>query len=80
MAKTWTYQYSGNTIEVKNTLTMAELFVNGKLQDKHTGLDFSGKLTGKLNSGEEIKAALGGILSVGCDLFIDSELQTPITE
>jgi len=79
MAKTWTYQYNGSTIEVKNSMTLAELYVNGELQDNQKGLDFSGRLTGKLKSGEEIKASLGGNLSIECSLFINNELQTPIS-
>jgi len=79
MARTWTYHYNGSTIEVKNSLTLAELYVNGKLQDNHNGLSFSGKLTGRLESGEEIKASLGGSFSIECSLFVNNELQTPIS-
>jgi len=77
--KTWTYQYGGNTIIVKNTwFGGCELIVNGQLQDKKTGVTDSDDLRGKLNNGEEIKASLGGALTVKCTLFIDNKLQTPL--
>ena len=61
MAK-WKYQYNGNTIEVKNGFT-TELIVNGQQQDKFKGIAITSdflNLRGKLESGEEITASLGG--------------------
>ena len=80
MAKAWTYRYNGNTIEVRNSIAGEELFVNGKLQDKKTGLKLSSDLKGKLDSGEEIKASLGGAVKMQCSLFVNNELQTPIQQ
>jgi len=78
MAKTWTYKYGDNTIEVVNRASGEELRVNGELQDKQTGISDRSKLWGKLPTGEEIKASLGGVLTIECSLFIDNKLQTPI--
>lgn len=80
MAKTWTYKYGSNTIEVKNGVAGEELYVNGQLQDKKTGIKFSSDLKGKLDSGEEIKASLGGAITVKCNLFVNNELQAPVSE
>ena len=75
MAKTWTYKYNGNTIEVKNSVCRGEeLVVNGSLQDKTYAI-FSARLWGRLQSGEEIKVTLGGTWSVKCYLFVDNILQ-----
>jgi len=78
MAKTWTYKYGGNTIEVKNSVFSGEeLRVNGRLQNKQVNL-LSAQLTGKLDSGEEIKANIGGTWTIKCRLFIDHVLQEPL--
>jgi hypothetical protein len=78
MAKQWVYKYGQNTITVENTWFSGEkLYVNGALQDESRGLKLSGSLRGKLDTGEEIKATLGGTFTVGCSLFIDNKLQTP---
>ena len=58
-----------------------ELYINGKLQDKKTGVKLSSSLTGKLESGEEVKVSIGGgMFSVQCTLFVNNELQAPVTE
>jgi len=80
MAQTWTYQYNGNIIEVKNGWT-TELLVNGQQQDKFTGIAITSELNlkGKLESGEEVKASLGGNKMVTqCSLYINDELQIPL--
>ena len=78
MAKTWTYKYGGNTIVVTNSMFSGEeLTVNGRLQDKQVNL-FSAQLTGKLDTGEEIKANIGGTWTMQCRLFINHVLQEPI--
>ena len=79
MAVAWTYKYGDDTIVVKN-MTAAELYVNDQLQDRKAGINVSASLTGKLPGGQEIKASLGGIFKIGCSLFIDNELQTPVSE
>ena len=73
----WTYRYGEHTIVVKNAVETT-LHVNGQLQDKVMGIMLQATLTGKLDSGEEIKVQIGGILNVECHLFIDNVLQTPI--
>lgn len=79
MAKTWTYQYGDNTIVVENNWFGGEkLYVNGELQYHNRGVKLNSAVTGKLKTGEEIKASLGGTITVKCSLFIDNKLQTPL--
>ena len=75
MAKKWIYQYDNNTILVENKVSGETLTVNGEVQDKKTGIAFRSELRGRLPSGEEIKATLGGNLTVQCTLFVDNKLQ-----
>lgn len=77
MSTEWTYRYGDNTIVVKNEGAM-ELLVNGEVQDRKDGIRFSVDLSGKLKTGEEIKASLGGTWGIKCNLFIDNVLQEPI--
>ena len=82
MAKTWTYEYDGNTIEVKNGWT-TELIINGTQQDKFKGLAITDELNlhGKLPNGEEVKATLGGgKLITQCALHISDVLQAAVSE
>jgi hypothetical protein len=81
MAKTWTYVYNENKIEVKNGWT-TELLVNGQQQDGFKGIAITNEfnLKGRLDSGEEISAALRGKeMTIECQLYIDGELQKPAT-
>ena len=79
MGGQWIYRYRDNEIIVRNDGEM-ELIVNGEIQDKKEGIRTSTDFTGRLKSGEEIKASLGGFLKVKCHLFIDNVLQTPVEE
>lgn len=79
MSARWTYQYNDNTIVVRND-GVIELLVNGQIQDKKEGIRFSSELTGRLATGEEIKASIGGFWRIKCNLFIDHVLQVPIEE
>ena len=76
MAKKFVYQYGADTIMVTNSMTTAELFVNGEQQDNFTGFSTACVLNGKLKSGETIRATLGGTWSIKCKLFIDNTLIT----
>lgn len=76
MGSMWIYTFNGNTIVVKNERAV-ELLVNDQVQDRKTGLSLKADLSGKLASGEVIKASLGGLIDVECNLFIDNVLQTP---
>ena len=76
--KTWKYIYGSDTIQVANRSHVAELIVNGEVQDRRRGLTVTMPLTGKLQSGEEIKADLGGVFVMQCTLFVDNKLQEPI--
>lgn len=80
MARKWRYEYSSHEIVVKNSAAGEALYVDEKLQDLKRGLTSRSELHGKLPSGEEIKATLGGIFVMHCDLFIDNKYQTPIVK
>ena len=74
MAKKWTYKHGQDTIVVENALSGETLTVNGEVQDKKTGISLRSELKGKLPGGEEIKATLGGTLTMQCTLFVDNKL------
>ena len=76
MDNTWQYKFGKHTITVKNGKA-TELYVDDKLQDRKTGISMNAVLTGKLETGEAIKASLGGLLKVECSLFVDNVLQKP---
>ena len=73
----WIYKYGENTIIVVNRISGETLIVNGEIQDQKKGIKFKSELRGKLSSGEEIKATIGGNSEMICSLFIDNKLQTP---
>ena len=74
MAKKWVYKHGENTIVVENKTSGETLTVNGEMQDKKTGLALRSELKGRLPGGEEIKATLGGNVTVKCTLFVDNKL------
>ena len=79
----WSYQYGEHTIVVKANKT-EELYVNGELVDKKTGISLKKvELKGQLSTGENITAVLSGekigkALSsdkyMRCELFVDGKL------
>lgn len=74
----WNYSYKNNSIKVVNG-DETELYVNEQLQDRQYGISFSARLTGKLPTGEEIKASIGGSgIRVKCSLFVDHVIQEEI--
>ena len=77
--KTWTYNYNGNTIVVKNTTSTGELYINGQLHDKKTAaLSSQMSLQSKLDSGEEVLVHLGsGMVSVDCNVKVNGKLIYP---
>ena len=78
MAKQWTYRYDKNIINVENSIKGEKLSINGEVQDMRTGLTFRRvELKGKLPSGEEVRASLGGNWTIQCNLFVDNKLQAP---
>lgn len=75
MKTTWIATYENNEIRVENTWFNGErLYVNNELQDESFG-SFSADLTGHLfnakNEREAIKVHLGGVMKIGCSLFIN---------
>ncbi|WP_456276659.1 hypothetical protein [Bacillus sp. AK128] len=81
MKKTFEVTYEGHHILVENTWFHGErLFVNGELQDETLGFAGRVTLTGVLKDQKgtrEIKAHLGGNLSIHCRIFIDHQLVFP---
>ena len=78
----WAYQYSGHTILVKAS-NSEELYINGSLADKKTGISNKIELKGLLNTGEKvtavitaksIKQQLSSDNPLNCELFIDGKL------
>ena len=77
----WKYVYGKYTIEVKNTMSKCELYINGEMVDEHKGLDFGANLIGDLDNGEKVLASLhSGVTSVNCDLYIVKEKLAEISE
>ena len=79
MPKKWTYKYNQNTIIIENSIIGETLTINGEIQDKKTGITplsllKGAELIGKLPSGEEVKANLGGFFTTTCTLFVDNKL------
>jgi len=74
--KKWTYRYGENTIEVVNSWNKCELHVNGQVQDINTTIILSSPFTlqGKLKSGEEIRATIGGTFIIGCTMVVDNKV------
>lgn len=77
MGSVWTYKYKDHIIVVKNQKT-TELYVDNTLVDSISGIHLKIELNGKLDSGEEIKARLGGPIDVECLLSIDNVILDPI--
>jgi hypothetical protein len=74
--KSWTYRYGAHHIEVKCTPAIIEMRVNGMLQDKKGTITY-GELHGKLDSGEVIRASVGGYFVANCSLFIENKIIHP---
>ena len=56
-AKSWTFQHGEYTIEIKNSMTTMELFVNGEVQDTVKGIiTINARLSCKLKTGEDLIA------------------------
>ena len=77
MADVWKYDYKNNHIEVIND-SDTDLIINDQLQDRKSGIRFSVELSGHLDSGEIVKASIGGVFGMKCSLFIDDKLIEPV--
>ena len=78
MKSIWTATYGDHRITIENTWFNGErLLVNGFVQDDKSSL-FSSVLTGHVINAkgerENIKANLGGFISVNCKLFINDQM------
>ena len=73
--KKWRYNHFGNVIEVQNTHKAEMLFINGEKQDERTGI-FSWRpyLRAELNTGESVRAVIGGHFRLHCKIYIDDRL------
>ena len=77
----WKYVYGNYTIEVKNSMSKCELYINDKMVAEHKGLDLSANLIGDLDNGEKVLASLhSGISAVNCELYIVKEKLTETSE
>lgn len=80
--KTWTFEYNGHKFLIKNRINGEKLFIDGELQDEHSGifiLPVASRLTGQIKSQdgavEDVKVNLGPkIFTVSCVVFIDNKL------
>jgi len=74
----WVYSYDGNRIEVSASLT-EKLYINDELVDENKKIKLNkAELSGKLKSGEEVKAVIKGGVTAKCELSVGSELLQPI--
>ena len=75
MTSIWTGQFDNNEIKVENTWFHGErLYVNNILQDEtygFTGTKLLGHLFDKDRNKLHIKANLGGVLKITCNVFVD---------
>ena len=74
----WAFQYGENSIIVKASKD-EELYINGKLADKKTGISLKAvELNGVLDSGEKVTAIIGGEKigkAITSDTYLRCELQ-----
>lgn len=77
--KTWNYTFDDEKISVKNSLSKCELYINDSLVDKKEGLMYTAEMRGVLSNGKRVYVKLGGTMSITCSVYIDDELQNPIS-
>lgn len=78
----WEVEYKGHSIRVENTMFSGErLIVDREIQDETLGAGTRSRLYGRIRSGdgagEKVKVSLGGMITVGCRIFIDDKLVFP---
>ena len=76
MSNLWIYKYQNDTIVVKSA-DSSQLLVNDVVQDTQYGVSLTRDLSGKLETGEEIKVSLIGLFPPKCQLFVDNILLEP---
>ncbi|MBL4747123.1 MAG: hypothetical protein JKY08_12290 [Flavobacteriaceae bacterium] len=78
MQSEWIGSYENTEIKVVNTWFDGEkLFVNNELQDEKFGLfgsDLTGHVINKNGERKNIKAHLGGSMSITCRVFVDDKI------
>lgn len=75
--KAWETSYNGHKIRVENRVSGERLYVNGELQDEQLGWAYRERLWGRLPTGEEVKASIGGMWTAQCRIFVDNRLAFP---
>lgn len=70
----WTVEYEQDVIKVKNATSSVKLYINDEVQDVFFGMIGAPRLTGKLKSGKEVKAVVGGDFKMHCAIFVDNKL------
>jgi len=74
----WVYNYGENRIAVSAGLT-EKLYINDKLADEKKVITFkSVELSGRLATGEEVRATITGGKTAGCELFVGNERLRPV--
>lgn len=77
MQSEWIGSYENSEIKVVNTWFDGEkLFVNNELQDEKFGLfgsDLTGHVINENGERKNIKAHLGGLISITCRVFVDDK-------
>jgi len=67
----WTVEYEGDTITVKNKISKAILYLNGKEIDRQGGLT-SASLIGKTSAGKSIRAVINaGMIKIHVSIYVD---------
>ena len=74
----WKYDYNGETIVVKNTISNCELVINGSVVDHKNGIMTEAIMIGTLTTGERVTAELRGGMAVSCIVHVDDILQHPV--
>ena len=77
--KKWQIEHKGHTIRVENSVTRERLYVNDKLQDESVGKIVGpshlwGHLDGDDQARLQLKVRLGGVITIGCSIFVNDEL------
>lgn len=75
MSSVWEATHDGHTIRVENRIFGEKLWVDGQLQDAHSGLSLKPTLRATIprsdGSGDTVEAVLFGWFTVGCRVRVN---------